>query len=95
MDLDGKTPLLSQEELDRISRTQSSWSDKAALHKQLTGELPIGRGCSFTQTVFNGELFHLIDPLLFFNILEYFILNAHMLYFKNAWSVTLMNNYGD
>ncbi|XP_052172441.1 amino acid transporter AVT1A isoform X3 [Diospyros lotus] len=56
-----KTPLLSEydtiyqeEDIERISRTQSSWSEKASLHKQLTGELPIGHGCSFTQTVFNG-----------------------------------------
>ncbi|XP_024016975.1 amino acid transporter AVT1A isoform X1 [Morus notabilis] len=59
LDLDGKSPLLSDKsyqksDLDRISRTQSSWSEKSHLHKQLTGELPIGQGCSFTQTIFNG-----------------------------------------
>ncbi|KAL6337035.1 hypothetical protein AAG906_036349 [Vitis piasezkii] len=39
---------------DRISRTQLSLSEKASFHEQLTGELPISHGCSFTQTVFNG-----------------------------------------
>lgn len=60
-DLDAKSPLLpahektsKMEELDRISRTQSSWSGKASLHERLTGELPIAHGCSFTQTIFNG-----------------------------------------
>lgn len=62
VDLDATSRLLSdheivneRNELDRISRTQSSWSDKAPFLKQLTGELPIGQGCSFTQTVFNGK----------------------------------------
>ncbi|KAF3442141.1 hypothetical protein FNV43_RR16057 [Rhamnella rubrinervis] len=61
VDLDAAFPFLSdheiineKNELDRISRTQSSWSYKASIHKQPTGELPIGHGCSFTQTVFNG-----------------------------------------
>ncbi|KAK9290764.1 hypothetical protein L1049_008940 [Liquidambar formosana] len=61
LDLDAKSPLLSEyenickkEDLDKIVRTQSSWLEKASLHEQLTGELPIGHGCSFTQTVFNG-----------------------------------------
>ncbi|XP_035545591.1 amino acid transporter AVT1A-like [Juglans regia] len=60
-DLDGKSPLLSdyerthqREDLDKISRAQSSLAEKASLNKQLTGELPIGHGCSLTQTVFNG-----------------------------------------
>ncbi|KAG6690952.1 hypothetical protein I3843_10G039700 [Carya illinoinensis] len=60
-DLDGKSALLSdyerthqKEGLDKISRAQSSLSEKALLNKQLTGELPIGHGCSLTQTVFNG-----------------------------------------
>ncbi|XP_058207088.1 amino acid transporter AVT1A-like isoform X2 [Rhododendron vialii] len=43
-----------KEDSGRISRTQSSWSDKAPLHKQFTGEFPISNGCSFTQTIFNG-----------------------------------------
>jgi vesicular inhibitory amino acid transporter len=64
LDLDGKSPLLSdyeknyqKEDLDSISRAQSSISERASLYKQqLTGELPIGHGCSLTQTVFNGNL---------------------------------------
>lgn len=63
-DLDGKSALLSdyerthqKEDLDKISRAQSSLSEKALLNKQLTGELPIGHGCSLTQTVFNGKPF--------------------------------------
>lgn len=62
LDLHGKSPLLSdyersyqKEDFDRISRAQSSISEKASLYKQqFTGELPIGHGCSLTQTVFNG-----------------------------------------
>ncbi|PON38833.1 Amino acid transporter, transmembrane domain containing protein [Trema orientale] len=59
LDSETKFPLLSDRisskgDSGRISRTQSSWSDKEQLKKQLTGELPIGQGCSFTQTVFNG-----------------------------------------
>ncbi|KAG5555963.1 hypothetical protein RHGRI_006563 [Rhododendron griersonianum] len=61
LDLETKTPLLPEyeksfrkEDSGRISRTQSSWSDKAPLHKQFTGEFPISNGCSFTQTIFNG-----------------------------------------
>ncbi|GFY98140.1 transmembrane amino acid transporter family protein [Actinidia rufa] len=60
LDLGTKTPLLSEyeksfqkEDLDRISIAESSWSEKASLHEQLTGELPTSHGCSFTQTVFN------------------------------------------
>ncbi|KAH9680210.1 Amino acid transporter AVT1A [Citrus sinensis] len=55
--MDAKYPFLSEyekEELDRISRTRSSLSEKISFHKQLTGELPIAHGCSFTQTIFNG-----------------------------------------
>ncbi|KAK1577248.1 hypothetical protein Q3G72_020147 [Acer saccharum] len=58
LELDAKSPLLSEyeklcqkEDLDKISRAQSSLSGKASF---LSGELPIGHGCSFTQTVFNG-----------------------------------------
>lgn len=61
LDMDGKSPLLSdyeriyqKEDLDRILRAQSSLSAKTSLPKQPTGELPIGLGCSLTQTVFNG-----------------------------------------
>ena len=65
LDLDGKSPLLSdyersyqKQDLDSISRAQSSLSEKAPFHKQVTGELPIGHGCSLTQTVFNGKLWY-------------------------------------
>ncbi|KAK9921815.1 hypothetical protein M0R45_030311 [Rubus argutus] len=63
VDLDAKSPLLSASESeyisqkrdwDRSSIAQSIWSQKSALNQQLTGELPITHGCSFTQTVFNG-----------------------------------------
>ncbi|PSS01742.1 Vacuolar amino acid transporter like [Actinidia chinensis var. chinensis] len=61
LDMGTKTPLLSEyektlqkEDLHRISITQSSWSEKASLPEQLTGEFPTSHGCSFTQTVFNG-----------------------------------------
>ncbi|GFY96128.1 transmembrane amino acid transporter family protein [Actinidia rufa] len=62
LDMGTKTPLLSgyektlqKEDLHRISITQSSWSEKASLPEQLTGEFPTSHGCSFTQTVFNGK----------------------------------------
>ena len=55
-----KTSLLGEyeknykkEELDRVSRS-SWWSEKASLHEDFAGELPIGHGCSLTQTIFNG-----------------------------------------
>ncbi|KAF8043660.1 hypothetical protein BT93_A1851 [Corymbia citriodora subsp. variegata] len=59
IDLDSRSPLLTQQskhpkEEDVISRAQSSYSAKSSFHRQLTGELPISHGCSFTQTVFNG-----------------------------------------
>ncbi|XP_061361089.1 amino acid transporter AVT1A-like [Gastrolobium bilobum] len=50
LDIDGKTPFLSGQE----GISQSSWSKKASVQRHCTGELPIGYGCSFTQTVFNG-----------------------------------------
>ncbi|KAL2501889.1 Transmembrane amino acid transporter family protein [Forsythia ovata] len=37
-----------------ICTPRLSSSEKAPLHKQLTGELPVGHGCSLTQTIFNG-----------------------------------------
>nr|GME08721.1 vacuolar amino acid transporter 1 isoform X6 [Ipomoea batatas] len=40
--------------LDGIQIKQSSFSEKASLHENVTGELPISHGCSLTQTVFNG-----------------------------------------
>ncbi|KAI9160895.1 hypothetical protein LWI28_012536 [Acer negundo] len=61
LELDAKSPLLSEyeklcqkEDSDKISRAQSSFLGKDSFHKQLTEELPIGHGCSFTQTIFNG-----------------------------------------
>ncbi|CAK9188499.1 unnamed protein product [Ilex paraguariensis] len=61
LDSNTKAPFLPEyekipqkEDLDGNSRTQSLWSDKASLHEKLTGELPVGHGCSFTQTIFNG-----------------------------------------
>ncbi|KAL0428467.1 UNVERIFIED_CONTAM: Amino acid transporter AVT1A [Sesamum latifolium] len=60
LDLNMRMPLLSdhkkgpwQDNLDRW-RTQSIMSDRSALHKQQTGELPLSHECSFTQTIFNG-----------------------------------------
>ncbi|KAL1548754.1 Amino acid transporter avt1a, variant 2 [Salvia divinorum] len=58
---DARRSLLSKEESvdekydpESISVAGLSWSQKASLHEQLTGELPISRGCSFSQTIFNG-----------------------------------------
>lgn len=54
-----KAPLLSdygsrlqKEEYDKLSKAPSRIS---ALGSMQVGELPIGQGCNFTQTVFNGE----------------------------------------
>ncbi|QCE05225.1 solute carrier family 32 [Vigna unguiculata] len=49
LDIDGKTPFLSSEGI-----SQSTWWEKASVQRHFTGELPIGYGCSFTQTVFNS-----------------------------------------
>ncbi|XP_030519983.1 amino acid transporter AVT1A [Rhodamnia argentea] len=59
VDAGSRSPLLTEEskhpkEEDVISRAQSSYSAKSSYHQQLTGELPISHGCSFTQTVFHG-----------------------------------------
>lgn len=61
IDAGSRSPLLTEEskhprEEDVISRAQSSYSAKSSFHRQITGELPISHGCSFTQTVFNGPL---------------------------------------
>ncbi|PRQ49767.1 putative amino acid transporter, transmembrane domain-containing protein [Rosa chinensis] len=60
-DVGSKAPLLSADERERFSqnwdktsRTQSLWSQRSTLNKQVTGELPAAYGCSLTQTVFNG-----------------------------------------
>jgi len=49
LDIDGKTPFLSGLE----GTTQSTWWEKAS-KQNLVGEMPLGYGCSYTQTVFNG-----------------------------------------
>ncbi|WVY95718.1 hypothetical protein V8G54_027869 [Vigna mungo] len=49
LDIDGRTPFLSSEGIN-----QSTWWEKASVQRHFTGELPIGYGCSFTQTVFNS-----------------------------------------
>ncbi|KAL0555069.1 hypothetical protein IC582_009001 [Cucumis melo] len=61
LEMDAKAPLISDhggadqnEDFYNISRLQSLRSGRTTISKQLTGELPIGRGCSFTQTIFNG-----------------------------------------
>lgn len=58
---DARISFLSKEEIDEekdassnISVAQLSWSQKASLHEQLAGELPVDIGCSFSQTIFNG-----------------------------------------
>lgn len=63
LEMDAKAPLISDhggadqnEDFYNISRLQSLRSGRTTISKQLTGELPIGRGCSFTQTIFNGSL---------------------------------------
>ncbi|CAJ1967501.1 unnamed protein product [Sphenostylis stenocarpa] len=49
LDIDGKTPFLSSEAIN-----QSTWWEKASVQRHFSGELPIGYGCSFTQTIFNS-----------------------------------------
>jgi len=44
-----------KEEYDKLSKTPSRYSALASLHEHIAGELPVGVGCTFTQTVFNGE----------------------------------------
>ncbi|KAK4404768.1 Amino acid transporter AVT1A [Sesamum angolense] len=54
---DAKTSLLTKEEKDnsdRISGVTLPRIGNSSLHKQPTEELPVGHGCSFSQTVFNG-----------------------------------------
>nr|KYP46357.1 Vacuolar amino acid transporter 1 [Cajanus cajan] len=55
-DHDEKTSFLSGEELTQggMSRRQSTWWEKTSIQMQIPEELPIGYGCSFTQTIFNG-----------------------------------------
>lgn len=49
LDIDGKTPFLSGPE----GTTQSTWWEKVST-QNLVGEMPLGYGCSLTQTIFNG-----------------------------------------
>ncbi|KAK9671206.1 hypothetical protein RND81_12G013400 [Saponaria officinalis] len=54
---DGKVPLLPEydrEEYSKLTKVSSRVSALGSLHEHLAGELPIGQGCNFTQTVFNG-----------------------------------------
>ncbi|XP_073222893.1 amino acid transporter AVT1A-like [Cicer arietinum] len=53
---DGKTSFLSGRDLtqDGFPTRQSTWWEKASIQMQIPEELPIGYGCSFTQTIFNG-----------------------------------------
>ncbi|KNA11890.1 hypothetical protein SOVF_130730, partial [Spinacia oleracea] len=62
VDIDeNKSPLLPEygsryqkEDYDKLSKMSSRTSALGSLHEHLAGELPIGQGCTFTQTVFNG-----------------------------------------
>ncbi|XP_047177135.1 amino acid transporter AVT1A-like, partial [Vigna umbellata] len=53
---DERTSFLSGEEIIQagISRRQSTWWEKASIQMQIPEELPIGYGCSLSQTIFNG-----------------------------------------
>ncbi|KAL0339762.1 UNVERIFIED_CONTAM: Amino acid transporter AVT1A [Sesamum radiatum] len=52
---DAKTSLLPKDKSDRISKVTLSWLGNASFHEQLADDhLPVGQGCSFYQTVFNG-----------------------------------------
>ncbi|GAB2295609.1 Amino acid transporter avt1a [Dionaea muscipula] len=59
LDIDGKVPLLSEHGKEyhiEDVKTSSSWSiysRKSSQHEHLAGEVPVGQGCSCTQTVFN------------------------------------------
>lgn len=71
LDIDGKTPFLSAAEGIR----QSTWWEKASVERLVSGELPIGYGCSFTQTIFNGTMLfgcHLLPCSWTFNLLSAF-----------------------
>lgn len=58
---DARRSFLSKEESvdekydpESISAARLSWLQKSSLYEQ-TGELPIGYGCSYSQTIFNGK----------------------------------------
>ena len=50
LSFDGRTPLISEQDLSK-----KSWLERLSFQKQFTGEIPLGQGCSLTQTVFNGN----------------------------------------
>lgn len=59
LEQDGRISFLSGSQIqDGFSRAQSTWWEKASIQMQVPEELPIDYGCSFTQTIFNGMLFH-------------------------------------
>ncbi|XP_024625886.1 amino acid transporter AVT1A [Medicago truncatula] len=49
---DGKTSFLSGNQIQEGFPT--TWWEKASIQMQIPEELPIGYGCTFTQTIFNG-----------------------------------------
>jgi vesicular inhibitory amino acid transporter len=51
---DGKTPFLSGAQISEGVPRQSTWWEKASIQMHFPEELPIGYGCTFTQTIFNG-----------------------------------------
>lgn len=60
-DLNEKAPLLSDLEKDKgdqcgILESQTSCLCRTSLHEKHAGELPISQGCTFMQTLFNGNL---------------------------------------
>ncbi|MCI19837.1 vacuolar amino acid transporter 1-like, partial [Trifolium medium] len=50
---DGKTPFLSNAQIPEGVPRQSTWWEKASIQMHFPEELPIGYGCTFTQTIFN------------------------------------------
>lgn len=60
-DLNEKAPLLSDLEKDKgdrcgILESQTSSLCRTSLHEKHAGEHPISQGCTFMQTLFNGNL---------------------------------------
>jgi vesicular inhibitory amino acid transporter len=55
LEIDGKTPFLSSG-LDQGTVQTTTWWEKGSM-QNLVGEMPIGYGCSLTQTVFNGMVY--------------------------------------
>ncbi|GAU22665.1 hypothetical protein TSUD_234870 [Trifolium subterraneum] len=52
LELDGKTPFLSSG-IDKGTAQTTTWWEKGSM-QNVVGEMPIGYGCSLTQTVFNA-----------------------------------------